>query len=231
MAARIARLREHAGFSSQKALADALGLSAQAVQYWESGFTRPTGVNLKRLAKALAVTEVEIIADSPGSTTDARRARALAPGTQIVEWSGLEDLPPDQYVRVPRVRVELAAGNGHLVEREDDGPPLAFRADWLRKRNLVRTNVRVVYVSGHSMEPYLQDGDTVLIDLGSRSVRDGEVYALRYGDEVRVKRLFKRVDGGLIVRSDNSAQYPDEQVSGAQLEHVEIIGKVVWRGG
>jgi phage repressor protein C with HTH and peptisase S24 domain len=80
------------------------------------------------------------------------------------------------------------------------------------------------------MEPYLQDGDTVLIDLGQTALIDNEIYAIRYGDELRIKRLAKRFDGGIFVRSDNTI-YPVETVGPGDLEHVNVIGRMLWRGG
>jgi phage repressor protein C with HTH and peptisase S24 domain len=230
-AATIRRLRRAAGFATHKALADRLGLTPQAVQYWEAGYTSPRGTTLRNLAGLLGTTPGAILAGSTDAANESGIHRALAPGATINEWTRWEDLPEGEFVSVPRITVELAAGNGHLVDREVDEPPLAFRSDWLRKRKLSRENLRVVTVSGASMEPYLADGDVVMLNLAERTVADGEVYAMRYGDEVRVKRLYRRFDGGLIVRSDNRDAFPDEQLAAADLEHVEVIGKVVWRGG
>jgi phage repressor protein C with HTH and peptisase S24 domain len=80
------------------------------------------------------------------------------------------------------------------------------------------------------MEPYLLDGDVVLIDLGQKDVEDGDVYALAYGDELRIKRLSRRFDGGLIIRSDNP-RFPEETVAANDLQHVRVLGRHIWRGG
>ena len=77
------------------------------------------------------------------------------------------------------------------------------------------------------MEPTLPEGAKVTLDLSNTSIQDGRVYGIRYGDELRIKRLYKRFDGGLIIRSDNSAKSPDEVLSPDQLEHVSVIGRYV----
>jgi len=153
------------------------------------------------------------------------------PWRPILEWERPEDLPEDHYVIVPRVRVRLSAGNGHLVFEEEEGPPLAFTTRWIKSRGLTRSMLVLVHAAGDSMEPRIQDGDLLLIDRGQTAVKDGRVYVLRYGSELRIKRLYRRYDGGLIIRSDHSAKYPDEAVPPHDLAHVEVIGRVVWVAG
>lgn len=157
---------------------------------------------------------------------------AEEPQVMTVEvWDKPSDLPDGVFAIVPRISVTLSAGAGAVTGEEMDLPPLAFREDWLRKKNVTsKANLRTCEVTGDSMEPYLQDGDTVLIDLGQTELVDNEIYAIRYGDELRIKRLARRFDGGMFVRSDNSI-YPVETIGSADLEHVKVIGRMLWRGG
>jgi phage repressor protein C with HTH and peptisase S24 domain len=161
-------------------------------------------------------------------TLDLVDADKLAP---VEVWDSPSDLQEGVFAIVPRVAVSLAAGTGTLVEEEMDLPPLAFREDWLKKKNVTsRTNLRIAEVKGDSMEGYLFDGDIVLIDMGQKQVVDREVYAIRYGDEVRIKRLSKRFDKGLIISSDNKA-YADESIAANDAQHIEVLGRMLWRGG
>lgn len=81
------------------------------------------------------------------------------------------------------------------------------------------------------MEPSFRDRDVLLCDTGQTEIIDGEVYALDYGGELRVKRLRKRFDGGLIILSDNTAKHPPESLSAIDATHIKILGRVLWRGG
>ena len=151
--------------------------------------------------------------------------------SHIVVWEKASDLPPDTYAMVPRISISLAAGNGIVAEEEKDVPPLAFTEEWIRSRNVsCRSNLRICKVVGDSMAPYIGDKDSVMIDLGQKSLIDGNVYCIRYGDELRIKRLYKRYDGGLRIVSDNR-EYPEEALSPTEMQHVEIIGKSIWRSG
>jgi phage repressor protein C with HTH and peptisase S24 domain len=151
---------------------------------------------------------------------------------QIITWTSPDDLPGHSYVLIRRRRVRCSAGNGGMVFEEEETAPLAFCADWIRRVGLRATDAVVVYASGDSMEPAIRDGDILLVDLARAEVTDGHVFALRYADDLRVKRLFRRYDGGLILRSDNQARYPDEVIPPEHQDgHVHVIGRVIWRAG
>lgn len=149
----------------------------------------------------------------------------------IIVWESADDLPRGQYALIPRISIRLSAGNGLVAEEERDVPPLAFTEEWIRSRNVSsRKNLRICKVAGDSMSPFLEEGDSVMIDLGQSDVIEGKVYCLRYGDELRIKRLYKRFDGGLRIVSDNK-DYPEESISPADMTHISVLGRQIWRAG
>lgn len=160
-------------------------------------------------------------------------AASSGEATEILVWEHEGELPPGDYVLVPQLSLHLSAGNGRAAVEIDRELPQAFRADWIRAKRLKAKYLTCMTAAGDSMAPWITDGDSLVIDTGDTDVRDGEPYALRYGNELRVKRLYRRFDGVLVLRSDNldKTKYPDEIVTATDLEHVEVIGRVVWRGG
>ena len=153
-------------------------------------------------------------------------------GTPIITWEKPEDLPEGEFVIVPRYDVHVAAGNGHVVYDElehDQGQ--AYRTSSVRNLATKASNLMTVYAKGESMEPSIYEGDALLVDRGQTTVKDRQVYILRYGYEIRVKRLFMRPDGGLRIVSDNSSAFPEEVITGEEMKHIEIIGRVVERSG
>lgn len=71
IAKRLRELRKSNGLS-QRELADRAGVTAPAITLWETGKRFPRGANLKRLAKALRVTESYIL-DGPNSQNEENR--------------------------------------------------------------------------------------------------------------------------------------------------------------
>ena len=159
---------------------------------------------------------------------DGDNESGLAP---ILVWETPDDLPRGQYAMIPRIAIKLAAGNRIVAETEHDVPPLAFTEEWIRSRHVSsRKNLRICKMSGDSMSPFLEEGDSVMIDLGQKDVIEGKVYCLRYGDELRIKRLYKRFDGGLKIISDNRG-YSEELIAPADMSHIEVLGRQIWRAG
>lgn len=86
-----------------------------------------------------------------------------------------------------------------------------------------------VDIDGDSMEPKIPNGSVVTLDKSINTIEQiqpNKVYAIRYGNELKIKRLSRRFDGALIIDSDNPA-YDREIVDVADLEHIGIIGKYV----
>lgn len=144
-----------------------------------------------------------------------------------------DDPLPDDVVQVPESRIEFSAGNGRVANYEsvEDSEPAIYRRAWLRKYGLNPERLRRFPVHGDSQEPTLFHGDTVLVNLDETNIVDGKLYAIRYDDELRIKYLFRKLDGTLILRSQNPA-YPDEEVSSELAnEHISIIGRVRDKSG
>ena len=136
------------------------------------------------------------------------------------------DLDGADYVMVPKLPIQLAAGHGALApETEEPVERLAFRREWMRRYGLQPGQVSIVEVMGDSMMPALADGDSVLVDHQRNEPRQGKIFAVRNGDDLLVKRLQKEPAGGWQLTSDNEHYEPIRFGSGGGL-----IGEVVWRG-
>lgn len=86
----------------------------------------------------------------------------------------------------------------------------------------------MVRAEGDSMAPVITDGAHVLIDRLDRRLREG-VFAIRIGEDMRIKRLRPVGVGGVEVISDN-AIYPPERFEGDMLAAFSIIGRALWTG-
>jgi phage repressor protein C with HTH and peptisase S24 domain len=155
-------------------------------------------------------------------------------GTPVVTIGDGDSLG-DDYIQIRESEVRFSAGNGrtpHFDELEDS-VPATYRREWFIKEGFSASTSKRFKVHGDSMEPFLYDGDTVLVNLAETNVVNGKVYALRYGDDLKIKRVYRKIDGGLILHSDNPDFLPrDEEISAATVdEYISIVGRVRDKSG
>ena len=130
------------------------------------------------------------------------------------------------WIDVPRIGVDAAAGAGALLADERAIGAFRFSAAWLRGQGLEPAMLSAIAVAGDSMEPTLRDGDEILVDRAPRPLRDG-VHVVRAGQSLLVKRLDLGRPGRIALISDNPAYPPIELAPG----EVEVVGRVVWKSG
>lgn len=142
-------------------------------------------------------------------------------------------LPDDPPVSVASYRyipkVAAIAGAGATLETSDEVLGYyAFRADWMGAEHVSERQSVLMDVRGDSMEPLLKNGDTLLIDQSDTDIKDGRIYVVTLGDELRVKRIQKTMRG-YILRSENS-RYADITIEGEDLAAFRVHGRVRWVG-
>lgn len=131
-----------------------------------------------------------------------------------------------EWVEVPRLDLGAAAGAGRVPGDEAAFDIFRFSRRWLEEQGLARAELSAIRVEGDSMEPLLNDGDEILVDRAPRAFRDG-IHVVRLGETLMVKRVASAGPGRVALLSQNFA-YPPVEVA---AEEVEIIGRVVWKGG
>ena len=149
-----------------------------------------------------------------------------APEDNSPAFSSTQEKSAQGWVSVPRLALGASAGPGSVPAAELSIGALGFNARWLREQGLDAKNLSAIAVDGDSMEPTLRDGDEILVDRTPRPVRDG-IHVVRLDDTLLVKRLEQGRGGNVTLISDNRAYRPIE----VGLAEMEIVGRVVWKGG
>ena len=130
-----------------------------------------------------------------------------------------------EFQKIPKVMARLGAGGGSFEVDGQVSEYYAFRWDWLRRKGNPGRMV-LMDVVGDSMEPLLEQGDTVLIDQSQNTLISGRIYALGVEDTVLVKRVEKH-PGKLVLHSANQ-HYSPLSLQGEELDTVRIIGTLIW---
>ena len=244
----IKQLRRAKGMS-QKQLSIASGLAQPSISYLEKvdpEYSR----GATELAKALGVSEEELLAlASVPRVTIESKSNPILPLEITRRNSGcsltVEPIPNtsqsqhtfrDDLVFVREYRVEFSAGDGAIFDytEVEEGTPKAYSLNFFHSLRVNPNKCKRFKVSGNSMEPLLYDGDSILVveEPVGTPIRDGQVYIVRYDNELKVKRVSKNMDGSVTLRSVNSAQYADFTVPAEDVgTRFTILGKVIEKCG
>ncbi len=208
------RLRELAGSGSTNAFAKKCGLPATSIRQYLEG-SIPGADKVAQIAERNGVSLLWLV-------TGQGPMRRLEGSEKPTE--GFDD-----FRMVPRLNVAASAGQGAVVEREDEDGLIAFRADWLRRRGVSPAAARALTVRGDSMEPTIRSGDILLVDTSIRSIEDNGIYVVVSAGLVQVKRVHPRPGGVIVLISDNTV-YPREEVALSEASDFSIAGRVMWFG-
>ena len=187
-------------------------VSAQQISSWERGDYFPSHRNLSAISEILSL-DLDYSAEKSESG-------------QIHPVAHSESDLPDEFSLVEKRKGAISAGPGLRPDNDVDFR-LAFRNDWLEQFGGAQ-QLFVVRVEGDSMEPTLQESDTVLINKNANTIgAGGGIFAINWNNMVLVKRLqMNPQTNEIIIKSDN--QKYDSMV--VKPHEIEIEGKVIWYG-
>lgn len=193
------------------------------------------GLTQESLAKQANVSQTTIYKIESGETVRPRKLDELAKLLNVTpEWLQFGSENESQaaainYVNIPILEVELSAGSGSVADLEHATDWVPISRQWIIEQRYPQAALKAVTVTGDSMSPRLQNGDMLLVNTADNKPVSGNIYAIAVDNELRVKRLLKRMDGSWIISSDNKANpaYVDETISHHNFEQLRIIGRAV----
>ncbi|HHY0582103.1 S24 family peptidase [Vibrio harveyi] len=177
---------------------------------------------------------------------DLAKVLGISPKT-IQSWKSREKIPEDIFLKAEEISktgsvapkgylelkfydVEVSAGHGTLVEKEEESSAMVFSERFIRQElGFNPNNIFLMPVRGDSMAPTLKNQSIVMVNRVDGFSTDG-IYVFRYDNRLMVKRL-QFLPNGIKVVSDNSSyeawELGKKEIEGADFE---IIGEVVWSG-
>ncbi|APG24005.1 XRE family transcriptional regulator [Syntrophotalea acetylenica] len=206
------RIRELRGNIHLDQLAEKLGVHPNTIRNYENGKRSP---DTEFLAKLLE----EIPGTNPGWLLTGEGARHRG-----------DHQAQEGYVMFPRYEIQAGAGPGRLVESEQVVDFVSFKEDWVRSYLRVpRQKLALLNVKGDSMSPTMNDGDLILIDMRSDRIEDSAIYVIEFDEALLVKRIQRRFDGSVAIKSDNPF-YEPEIIPKERAQSLRIVGRVIWTG-
>lgn len=207
----IQRLRdavERAG--KAPAVAERSGVPEKTVYNWVGGRNASKALAFAKIAAACGVSVLALL----GRADDATSGEA---SPELAD-----------AVRVPILDITAAAGNGfHNGDPQVTGF-FPFPRSVLRRLGIKPEKVRGLRSRGDSMWPTISDGQLVLIDIGGIDLHDGRIYAISAPDGLRLKRIQRQMDGGVLLISDNKDLYEPERIPPHEADAIRVVGHAFW---
>ena len=211
-AERLKSLRREKSWSQQR-LADELELSKSSVNMYERGEREPGFETMEAIADLFNVdmnylygrTDIKIADPIVPAHSDAPTPRPIPPGFE----------PMPKMKKVPLIG-SIACGDPITAEQN------------IEKMVDVPENIRCDFsltCHGDSMvDAGIHDRDVVYIHI-QPEVENGEIAAVRIGDEATLKRVY--YSGGTLTLMPANPAYAPMVYTGSQLDEVQVEGKAV----
>ena len=186
---RLVKARENLGFN-QANFSEKIDLAAQSLARYEKNKVNPSMEFIAKLTDMFNI-----------------NSNWLLTGKGEMFISNDTTKNSDNYF-IDLLNVRAGAGEGiynYVIETVD-----TISLDKSFFRTPINTNkIKGIQVDGDSMEPTLRDGDYVLIDENINFGTNG-IYAIQYGGQILIKRLQFKMDGTILIISDND-KYDKEE--------------------
>lgn len=139
------------------------------------------------------------------------------------------DIVDADSIRIPVLSNKGSMGDGcELADGDIVITSMSVQKEWLNEHipNSKPANLSFIHGAGDSMSPTFYPGDVLLVDTGLTTADIDGVYAMVANGQLFIKRVTRKMDGSLVVTSDNPNVKTSESLNGDT--DVEIKGRIVW---
>lgn len=195
---------------TQESLAEKLNVTQGSIAHWLSGRRKPDTDIIASIMKAVGIKEITINDDGSASEKSIQYDRDAN----------------NFYIEV--LDVKASAGDGYLnsdvqeviklIEYDNEQAKLLFNG-------ISSNNLKVINISGDSMQGTFESGDTVYVDVSRRSFEGDGIYVFTFGRNLYVKRL-QIIKNIIRVKSDNKL-YDSWEIHEDEFDQLYIHGKVM----
>lgn len=195
---------------TQESLAEKLNVTQGSIAHWLSGRRKPDTDIIASIMKAVGIKEITINDDGSASEKSMQYDRDAN----------------NFYIEV--LDVKASAGDGYLnsdvqeviklIEYDNEQAKLLFNG-------ISSNNLKVINISGDSMQGTFESGDAVYVDVSRRSFEGDGIYVFTFGRNLYVKRL-QIIKNIIRVKSDNKL-YDSWEIHEDEFDQLCIHGKVM----
>lgn len=209
----------------QADIARATGKSTAAVTKWLRGENVPKTESLKQIAELLDTTDEWLLNGDNSSIASVK----IPQFAEVHDWDSDTPVDDDEVPIVFYRDFRLACGHGlDNVIVQAETRRLRMSKVTLHRRGITASQAFAAVAEDSSMSPTIYDGDTIFVDTGRNHIKDGKIFAIEHGGLFRIKRLYKRPNGGVRICSDNADEFPEELLTAQDIQEqgFRVIGWV-----
>lgn len=142
----------------------------------------------------------------------------------------IQNQPNDETAMVSYYPDINAAGGYGAVNGHSDIHPIPISKNFLNTMFGLTSykDLEIIRVIGDSMEPYIPNGETILLQRTSQA-RNNQIVVALYDDDVYVKRFLKDPLGTWVKLTSENPHYPEISIPKKDMHKLEIIGVVYGR--
>ena len=159
------------------------------------------------------------------------RSPMLSELGKALDLIGVMTINPEKvsghYTMIPKIEALSGAGSS-LSTSSDILGFYAFPQSFLYQLGINQLKSVLIDVIGHSMEPLLHQGDTLLVDQSSVELISEKIFLVGLGEDLLVKRVLN-TNRGWVLHSENN-DYTDILISEYDVNDFRVIGRVRWFG-
>jgi len=151
---------------------------------------------------------------------------------KIETFYGIEILKDENTVSIPVLGdVEASMGYGVTVYNENQTAIYNISKQLARDLGISEQFTKMIFARGNSMQPTIQGGDSLLVDMSKVEVYDGKIYCIRKEGQLYAKRLQRLSATQLKIISDNKDYEPIIIDFKKDIDiDFAILGEVRWAG-
>lgn len=102
----------------------------------------------------------------------------------------------------------------------------AYNLEYLSRRELNKNKLLSITQLDNSMAPLIEEGAEVLLDQEHTEVRGSDLFGLVVNGNIWIRRIREEMNGTFTLSAQANDQYPDKSLTRAELDALDIIGRV-----
>lgn len=212
-------------YGSVVAFATAIDRSESQVSQWvnasiNSGTGKPRGM------RSDSCRHIEKMVGKPMNWMDVLHD---APSSEVVP--AIAALPPEGYVRLEHLPYKPSMGRGRAQLAEHVVQHVDVLESFVRQKigTVNAERIKILTGVGTSMQPKIKDQDIVFVDVEHRWIDAPGYYVIDVAGLLLLKKAMILSTGVLILRSENTDEFPDEERHDLRkaAETITVCGKVL----